>query len=59
MGVKDSADEAKGRMKEAAGDLTDNEKLQREGAAEKNEAKLRGAADDVKEGFSDAKDRLS
>jgi uncharacterized protein YjbJ (UPF0337 family) len=49
MGEK--IDEAKGRAKEAAGDLTDDEGLQREG-------KIDQAASDVKEKVSDASDKV-
>lgn len=44
-------DEAKGRTKEAAGDLTDDEDLQREG-------KIDQAASDVKEKVSDVADKI-
>jgi uncharacterized protein YjbJ (UPF0337 family) len=49
MGEK--IDEAKGRAKEAAGDLTDDEGLKREG-------KIDQAASDVKEKVSDASDKV-
>lgn len=48
MGEK--ADEAKGRVKEAAGDLTDDDRLKREG-------KLDQAGADVKEKTGDAVDK--
>ena len=44
-------DEAKGRTKEAAGDLTDDEDLQREG-------KIDQAASDVKEKVSGVADKI-
>jgi uncharacterized protein YjbJ (UPF0337 family) len=44
-------DEAKGRAKEAAGDLTDDKDLQREG-------KMDRAGATMKEKFEDAKDTL-
>lgn len=40
-------DEAKGRIKEAAGDLTGDEDLQREGEADQAEGKLKSAVDSV------------
>jgi uncharacterized protein YjbJ (UPF0337 family) len=43
-------DDAKGRVKEAAGDLTDNDDLKREGKADQ-------AAADVKEGVEKAADK--
>jgi len=44
-------DEAKGRVKEAAGDLTDDDDLKREG-------KLDQAGDTVKEKVDDVKDKV-
>ncbi len=44
-------DEAKGRAKEAAGDLTDDEKLKREG-------KIDRAASSVKDKVDDASDKV-
>jgi uncharacterized protein YjbJ (UPF0337 family) len=44
-------DQAKGRIKQAAGDLTDNDDLQREGEADETAGK-------VKEKIGDAKDEL-
>ncbi len=49
MGEK--IDEAKGRTKEAAGDLTDDEKLKREGKFDRGKAT-------VKDKFDDAKDKV-
>jgi uncharacterized protein YjbJ (UPF0337 family) len=46
-------DDAKGRVKEAAGDLTDDEQLKREGKVDQATGKVRegveGAADKVKD----------
>lgn len=47
-----SMDEAKGRAKEAAGKLTDDERLQREGKVER-------AAGKAKEGIEKVKDKLT
>jgi uncharacterized protein YjbJ (UPF0337 family) len=44
-----NADEAKGRIKEAVGDLTDDKDLQREGKADKASGKIKDAVDDVKD----------
>jgi len=44
-------DEAKGRVKEAAGDLTDNKDLKREGKVDR-------ATGDVKEKVGDASDKI-
>jgi uncharacterized protein YjbJ (UPF0337 family) len=43
------ADEAKGRIKEAAGDLTGNDDLKREGKADKIGGKVKDAVDTVKD----------
>lgn len=42
-----STDEAKGRLKEAAGDLTDDKDLKREGKIDEAEGKMKQAADKV------------
>jgi uncharacterized protein YjbJ (UPF0337 family) len=47
----DNIDEAKGRVKEAAGDLTDDKDLKREG-------KIDQATSDVKEKVGDAADKV-
>lgn len=49
--LNEKIDEAKGRTKEAAGDLSDDEDLQREG-------KIDQASSDVKEKVSDATDKV-
>jgi uncharacterized protein YjbJ (UPF0337 family) len=53
-------DKAKGKVKEAVGDMTDNERLEREGkgdqvegTAEKAKGHVKDAADDVREGVDD------
>lgn len=48
-------DEAKGRTKEALGDLTNDEDLEREGKADKAAGKVKDAIDDVRDKFT--KDR--
>jgi uncharacterized protein YjbJ (UPF0337 family) len=48
--MEGKADELKGRVKEAAGDLTDDERLKSEGKADKAGGKL-------KQGLEDAKDK--
>ena len=50
-------DEATGRVKEAAGDLTGDEGLQREGETEQAEGKVKGAVDDVADKAKDAVNR--
>jgi uncharacterized protein YjbJ (UPF0337 family) len=54
------AEELKGRVKEAAGDLTDDKDLQREGKTDQASGKVKGAVDDagdkVKEGIDKLKD---
>jgi len=44
-----TADEAKGRIKEAAGDLTDNDDLKNEGKADQVGGKIKDAFDSVKD----------
>jgi uncharacterized protein YjbJ (UPF0337 family) len=54
-------DEAKGRTKQAAGDLTDDEKLKREGKIDRAvstvKEKVDGAADKIKEKVGRDRDR--
>ena len=45
-------DEAKGRFKEAAGDLTDDKDLKREGKLDRFGGKIKGAVDSVKHRFT-------
>ena len=40
-------DKAKGRLKEAGGDLTDDQSLKNEGKVDKAEGNVKDAADDV------------
>ena len=40
-------DEAKGRLKEAAGDITDDDDLKREGKIDKGEGKVKDAVDKI------------
>jgi uncharacterized protein YjbJ (UPF0337 family) len=47
-------DDAKGRMKEAAGDLTDDQSLKNEGKVDKAEGKAKDAADSVADKAKDA-----
>jgi uncharacterized protein YjbJ (UPF0337 family) len=58
-----NVDDAKGRVKEAAGDLTDNDRLKREGKADQVGAKVKEMVDDVKEKVEDVvddvKDKIS
>ena len=43
----DNIDEAKGRVKQAAGNLTDNDDLKREGKVDEASGKAKGALDDL------------
>ena len=52
--IGDKAEELKGRAKEAAGDLTGDEDLRREGKADQAGAKLKQKLGDIK-----AKDKLA
>jgi uncharacterized protein YjbJ (UPF0337 family) len=56
-------DDAKGRIKEAAGDLTDNDELKRDGKADRAAANVKEgvekAADKASNAVDDVKDKLS
>jgi uncharacterized protein YjbJ (UPF0337 family) len=60
MGIDDKAEnkgqDLKGRAKEAAGSLTNDEDLKNEGRADQGEAKLKNAGEKVKDAVSDVKD---
>ncbi len=47
----DNADDLKGRVKEAAGDLTENDDLQREGKVDQGKGKVKDAVDNVADKF--------
>jgi uncharacterized protein YjbJ (UPF0337 family) len=49
-----NADEMKGRAKEAAGDLTDDDRLKREGKADRAGGKVKSIVDDAKDKVDDA-----
>jgi uncharacterized protein YjbJ (UPF0337 family) len=50
------SDQAKGRVKQAAGDLTDNDDLKREGKADETAGKVKEAIGDAKGKFDDVID---
>jgi uncharacterized protein YjbJ (UPF0337 family) len=50
-------DETEGRIKEAVGDLTDNEDLQREGKIDRAKGAAKDAVDDAGDKVKDALDR--
>ena len=52
-----NSDEMKGRAKEAAGDLTDDKDLQREGKVDQATASVKKKADRAAEKVKDALDR--
>jgi len=55
----ENIDEAKGRVKEAAGDLTDDQELKNEGKVDKTVSGMKDKVDDVGDKIKDAvgKDR--
>jgi uncharacterized protein YjbJ (UPF0337 family) len=55
--VEGRKDEFKGRVKEATGDLTDNEELQREGQADQASGKVKQTFENVKDKAEDLVDR--
>ena len=52
-----NVDEAKGRTKEAAGSLTDNDNLKREGRADQAKSSVKDKVDKVADKAKDALDR--
>ncbi|UPT64096.1 MAG: CsbD family protein [Hyphomonadaceae bacterium JAD_PAG50586_4] len=53
--VKSAADKASGAMKEAAGKVTGNEKLEAEGKFDKAKGEAREVVGDVKDAVKDSK----
>jgi len=51
-------DDLKGRVKEAAGDLTDDDRLKREGKADQAEGKVKDAVDTARDKAGDAADKV-
>ena len=51
-------DEAKGRVKQAAGDLTDNDDLKQSGKMDEAAGKVKDAMSTVKDKFDDAVDAV-
>ncbi len=52
------ADKISGRMKQAAGDLTDNEDLKNEGKKDEAAGKVKDFVDDAKDKANDAVDSI-
>jgi uncharacterized protein YjbJ (UPF0337 family) len=51
-------DQAKGRVKQAVGDLTDDDDLQREGKADEHAGKAKEAVDTVKDKANETIDKV-
>ena len=49
--IRNTAEEAKGKVKEGVGDATDNEDLQAEGQVDQTKANMKQAGEDVKDAF--------
>jgi uncharacterized protein YjbJ (UPF0337 family) len=56
MGEK--TDKAKGHVKETVGDLTDNERLEREGKLDQASGDVKGAAENAKDKIGDGVDAV-
>jgi uncharacterized protein YjbJ (UPF0337 family) len=54
----ENLDKAKGRVKQAAGDLTDDEGLRREGKADELGGKIKDVVGDLKDKANDAVDKV-
>ena len=58
MALEDKLNQAKGALKENAGKLTGDKKLEAEGAVENTAAKVKDAAEDLKKAAEDVKDAV-
>lgn len=54
----ENLDKAKGRVKQAAGDLTDDDRLRDEGKADEMAGKVKGAVDTLRDKAGDAIDKV-
>ena len=54
----ENLDKAKGRVKQAAGDLTDDDRLKNEGKADEFAGKVKGAVDTLRDKAEDAIDKV-
>ncbi len=54
----ENLDKAKGRVKQAAGDLVDDDQLKKEGKLDELGGKVKGAVEDLKDKAEDAIDKL-
>lgn len=57
--AENKAEEFGGKAKEALGDATDNERLQREGQADQTSANTKQAGEKMKDAASDLKDAVT
>ena len=55
--MKHTGEKIAGKAKEAAGKVTDNEKLENEGRLDQTKADLKESGEHLKEGFENAGDR--
>jgi uncharacterized protein YjbJ (UPF0337 family) len=55
----ETQDKVTGRVKEAAGDLTGNDDLKREGKVDQASGKVKGAVEDAKDKVEEAVDRVT
>jgi uncharacterized protein YjbJ (UPF0337 family) len=54
--IRNAAEEATGKVKEKAGEATDNEELEAEGHADQMKANIKQAGEHIKDTAKDAKD---
>ena len=54
----ENLDKAKGRVKQAAGDLTDDDRLKNEGKADELAGKVKGAVDSLRDKAEEAIDKV-
>ncbi len=57
--IKNKAEELGGKVKEAVGDLTDNNKLKAEGMADQAKGKAKQAGEELKDAAKDIADEIT
>ena len=56
--LEHKGEDLKGRMKEGLGAVTDNDEMRREGKADQASASFKEKVDDVRDGITDAVDKM-
>ena len=56
--MSSKTDKAKGKIKQAAGEVTDNDDLRREGRVDEASGNIKGAGEGIRDKFEEGSDRV-